>query len=185
MAKASPPGKNVALLRGINVGGKNSLPMKQLVTIFEKAGCTDVRTFIQSGNVVFVAPEKILKTITAAVSASIEKRFGFKIPVVIRTADEMALVVRQNAYSRCDPDVERLHVFFLGDRPDATGVAALDPNRSPGDSFTVVGREIYALFPKGAGNSKLTNAYFDAKLKTVSTARNWRTVLKLVELMKQ
>lgn len=184
MAKASTSGTNVALLRGINVGGKNSLPMKELVTIFEKAGCTDVRTFIQSGNVVFGAPGTILKTISAAVSASIEKRFGFRIPVVIRTADEMTLIVRQNAYPKCDPDAQRLHVFFLGDTPDAAGVAALDPNRSPGDSFKVVGREIYALFPNGAGNSKLTNAYFDAQLKTVSTARNWRTVLKLVEMTK-
>jgi uncharacterized protein (DUF1697 family) len=184
MAKGSTSGKNVALLRGINVGGKNSLPMKDLAAIFKKAGCTDVKTFIQSGNVVFAAPEKTLKTISAAVTASVEKRLGFKIPVVVRTVDEVGEIVRKNAFPKCDPDADRLHVFFLASMPDAAGLAALDPGRSPGDSFKVVGREIYALFPNGAGNSKLTNAYFDAKLKTVSTARNWRTVLKLMELMK-
>jgi uncharacterized protein (DUF1697 family) len=183
MAKPSKSGKFVALLRGINVGGKNILPMNDLAAIFEKAGCTDVTTYIQSGNVVFRAPEKILKTIAAAVSSGVEKRFKFKIPVVIRTLDEMSEIVRKNAYPKCDPDAERLHVFFLADVPDAAGVAILNPNRSPGDSFQVVGREIYALFPNGAGNSKLTNAYFDSKLKTVSTARNWRTVLKLLEMM--
>jgi uncharacterized protein (DUF1697 family) len=108
--------------------------------------------------------------------------FGFPVPVILRTADEMEAVIRRNPFPKADPDKERLHVSFLVSEPTAAQIASLDPNRSPGDTFKVLGREIYLLLPNGAGNSKLTNAYFDSKLKTTSTARNWRTVLKLLEM---
>jgi uncharacterized protein (DUF1697 family) len=83
-----------------------------------------------------------------------------------------------------DAVLESLHVLFLADLPEASRVAVLDPERSPGDEYIVRGREIYLRLTTGAANTKLTNAYFDSKLATVSTGRNWRTVTKLLELMK-
>ena len=181
MSTAKTVVRSVALLRAINVGGKHSVPMKALAALFAKCGCSEVATYIQSGNVVFCAAETA-KLDEAALASRIEKKFGFPVPVILRTADELEAVVRRNPFPQADPDKERMHVSFLASEPTAAQVASLDPNRSPGDTFKVVGREIYLLLPNGAGNSKLTNAYFDSKLKTTSTARNWRTVLKLLEM---
>lgn len=175
--------KCVALLRGINVGGKNMLPMKELAAIFTKAGCRDVSTYIQSGNVVFTADAKVIAGLAQTVAKQVEARFGLRVPVVLRTAAELEAVVRANPFLKAGSEPEMLHVSFLADLPSAPIIAGLDINRSAPDAFAVVGRQIYMLLPNGVARTKLTNAYFDSKLKTVSTMRNWRTVLKLAELM--
>lgn len=103
-------------------------------------------------------------------------------PVVVRTLQEMRGVVEGNPFRRSDADPKSLHVMFLAEEPAAERVAGLDPERSPGDSYHVRGREIYLRLARGTSGSKLTNAYFDSKLGTVSTARNWQTVLKLAAM---
>jgi uncharacterized protein (DUF1697 family) len=174
--------KHVALLRGINVGGKNPLPMKELARMFEAADCENVQTYIQSGNVIFDAPAGASK-ICDSVSASIEKRFGYRIPVILRTAPQLRKVIGANPFLKSGVDQKWLHVYFLAQPPGARAIAGLDPARSAPDVFHVIGQEIYLHLPNGMGRSKLTNAYFDAKLATVSTARNWATVLKLAQMM--
>ena len=173
---------HLALLRGINVGGKNILPMKDLAGMFADAGCENVRTYIQSGNVVFDAPSGRLK-IADMVAASIEKRFGFRIPVILRTSEQLRQTITSNPFLKAVTDHRWLHVYFLADSPAAKAIAGLDAARSAPDAFHVLGREIYLHVPNGMGRTKLTNAYFDAKLSTVCTARNWATVLKLMEMM--
>lgn len=178
---AAKPGIHVALLRGINVGGKNVLPMKDLAAMFADAGCSDVRTYIQSGNVVYAAGAAVARKAPALVEAAIAKRFGFAAPIQTRSAEELRAVVAGNPLlAQHDPGV--LHVVFLAKEPTAKQAGELDPQRSPGDTFVVRGREIYIACPNGVGNSKLTNAWFDSRLATVSTGRNWRTTLKLLEL---
>ena len=171
----------VALLRGINVGGKNKLAMKAVAEIFAGAGCREVRTYIQSGNVVFRAAR--LQGVAEAVRAAIEAEFGLQVPVVLRTAAEMAGAIANNPFLRQEIDAAWLHVMFLEDEPTAAQVAGLDHGRSLPDAFAVVGREVYLHLPNGAAKTKLTNAYFDSKLKTVGTQRNWRTVVTLAEMM--
>ena len=100
----------------------------------------------------------------------------------MRSNRELQEIVRANPFPKVLTPEKTLHVYFLADRPDPKAAAALDPDRSPPDSFRVSGREIYGHFPNGAGRTKLTNAWFDTKLSTVSTARNWATVLKLFEM---
>jgi uncharacterized protein (DUF1697 family) len=175
--------RHVALLRGINVGGKNMLPMKMLAEIFATTGCTDITTYIQSGNVVFCAGNKIAKELGGVITKQVEKQFGLKVPVVMRSAAELDAVIRGNPFLKAGAADEALHVLFLADLPGADLVAGLDPARSTPDEYVVVGRDIYAKLVTGAAKTKLTNAYFDSKLKTVSTMRNWRTVLKLAEMM--
>lgn len=171
----------VALLRGINVGGKNILPMKALAEMFASAGCSDVKTYIQSGNVVFRSRDAA--TAATMVRAEIAERFGFQSPVVVRTATELRRVLERNPFLGRDLDTAWLHVMFLADEPGEELVAGLDPARSPGDEFQVVGREVYLHLPNGAAKTRLTNAYIDAKLKTVGTQRNWRTVVTLAEMI--
>lgn len=172
----------VAFLRGINVGGKCILPMKDLKQIFSDAGCHSISTYIQSGNVVFSAAAKTMRALDKRVTADIKERFGHTTRVVIRDIAQMQAVVDGNPYlSKC-ADPAKMHVVFLADLPEAP--SELDPMRSPPDEFCVVGQDIYLHVPNGAADTKLTNAYFDSKLKTVSTGRNWRTVTKMLEMLK-
>lgn len=173
---------HLALLRGINVGGKNKLSMSALSEMFAEAGCAEVRTYIQSGNVVFTATPALAQRLPDLISKRIADRFGLRVPVVLRSADELRQVAAGNPFLQSGADAESLHVAFLTDRPDDRRIAVLDPKRSPGDSFEVRGGEIYLHLPNGVAGTKLTNAYFDSKLATTSTVRNWRTVLKLVEM---
>lgn len=172
----------VALLRGINVGGKNKLPMKDLVAMFGAAGCEDVEAYIQSGNVVFRARPPVAAKVPAAIAGAILARSGYRIPVVMRTAGELEDVASSNPFLATGQSPDTLHVAFLADKPNAGSVLALDARRSPPDEFVVRGREIFLRLPNGVARSKLTNAYFDSALGTTSTMRNWRTVLKLREL---
>jgi uncharacterized protein (DUF1697 family) len=165
--------KHIALLRGINVGGKNMVAMADLVALFSAAGCTRVRTYIQSGNVVFEA-----SAATAAKAArTVHEKVG--VPVVLRTGEAVLRALDRNPY----PGKEAaLHLMFLGEAPSKQALSALDPLRSPGDVYTVSGADIYLHLPNGVARTKLTNAYFDRVLATVSTLRNWRTVEKLAAM---
>jgi len=174
----------VALLRGINVGGKNSLPMKDLTEIFAGCGCESVRTYIQSGNVVFSSTPRCAAQVAEQVCERIGKKFGFRCPLVIRGADELGKIVKRNPFPDA-ADAGTLHVAFLADAPDPTRVDALDPKRSPGDSFLVRGGEIYLHLPNGVGRTKITNDYLDRTLATTSTLRNWRTVMKLLDMARE
>ncbi|HBQ16389.1 MAG TPA: hypothetical protein DEF51_36420 [Myxococcales bacterium] len=169
---------HVALLRGVNVGGKNKLPMKALVALFEDLGCEAVRTYIQSGNVIFEA--KSTEGLADRIAARIETEHGLRVPVVLRTAEALARIRDDNPFPDADP--KALHVMFLRDAPAKVRVKALDPDRSPGDAFVVRGANVYVCCPNGVARTKLTNAWFDAQLGTVSTGRNWRTLGKLIEL---
>ncbi len=184
MAQSKVSLKYLALLRGINVGGKNKLPMKDLAELFAAAGCSDVRTFIQSGNVIFNTNPRAAQGLADLITRRIEESAGYRIPVVLRTAEELGAAIRGNPFIAAGADEKTLHVYFLSTLPNAREVAALDPERSLPDTFAVRGREIYVQLPNGMARTKLTNAYFDSRLSTTSTARNWSTVLKLYELMR-
>lgn len=181
----------VALLRGINVGGNNKLPMKELAVLFAGAGCQSVRTYLKSGNIMFCVEtvnDLSGSNVTGSVeglgqyiSGEIAGQFGLKVPVILRSAAEMGRVMRDNPFLRAGVSAEHLHVYFL--RDTAPAATSLHADRSPGDSFVVSGREVYLHLPAGVARTRLTNAYFDQALGTVSTMRNWRTVTVLAEWM--
>jgi len=173
----------LALLRGINVGGKNKLPMKDLVDVFVEACCDDVRTYIQSGNVIFSADPRVAAGLPVIVATRIAERFGCRTPVLLRTVEQLRDVILNNPFLPAGAAEETLHVLFLADLPSPRRVDDLDPDRSPPDSFIVRGQEIYLQLPRGVAPSRLTNDYFDSKLATTTTARNWRTVTRLLDLM--
>lgn len=177
------PATHLALLRGINVGGKNKLPMNDLHDLFTEAGCEDVRTYIQSGNVIFHATPAIVARLSDTITTGITERFGYRVPVIVRTARQLGAVIDNNPFIAEGAPDNALHVLFLADKPTAHRISALDPARSRPDTFIVRGQEIYLRLPNGAGQKKLTNAWFDTKLATISTGRNWRTVTTLFAMM--
>ncbi|MCA9609943.1 MAG: DUF1697 domain-containing protein [Myxococcales bacterium] len=176
---ARPP-QHVLLLRAVNVGGTGKLPMADLRRMLEALGCTDVRTYIQSGNVVLRAPARLAARLCRALPDAIEAEHGHRPPVLLRDEKALRAVVANNPFPEIE-DPKRLHVAFLGEAPAPD--RAIDPNRSPGDRFVLRGRELYLHLPAGVGQTKLDNAYLERALGTTSTVRNWRTVGKLLELL--
>ena len=168
-----------ALLRGVNVGGR-PLPMAQLAELFGTLGLEGVRTYIQSGNVVFAGRPSA--ALPRRLEQAIEDRFGLQTRVLVRTHAELAAAAAANPFPDAAANPTRLHVVFLEAAPARKALGALDADRSPGDSFAVAGREIFLSLPNGFGRSKLTLDYFERKLGVAGTARNWNTLLKLIEL---
>jgi uncharacterized protein (DUF1697 family) len=178
----TPPQTFVALVRGINVGGRNTVPMAGLRSALSGIGLEDVTTYIQSGNVVFRAPGANAPSLAGAIERSIDETFGVPARVVLRTREELAAVANTNPFLERGADPAQLHVVFLDRKPEPSAVAELDPGRSPPDEFALRGREIYLRLPSGMGRTKLSGDYFERRLGVAATARNWKTVLKLVEL---
>jgi uncharacterized protein (DUF1697 family) len=166
----------VGLLRGVNVGGKNNVPMSELRSLFESLGHCEVSTFIQSGNVVFTSAARVTPT---SLETAVSDHFGIDISVVLRTPKELRTVVERNPFSYVDPS--KLHVGFMAEEPTAAAVAGLDAERFEREEFAVRGSDVYLHLPNGMGRTRLP-AYLDRQLKIPTTIRNWSTVNKLLEL---
>ncbi len=171
----------LALLRGINLGGRHSVPMAALAAVFAKFGCTEIETYIQSGNVVFAPPAVGLSA--KSIAASIEACFGFSVPVVLRTRLELAQVLAANPFVGLDLDLKLLHVVFLAAPLSAAQVAALSSQIAGEEQMAAVGSELYLSLPHGGGRSKLASACIAPKLPHTNTMRNWPTVLKLAAML--
>lgn len=164
----------IALLRGVNVGGRK-LPMADLRATFDALGHTDVRTYIQSGNVVFRAGTGSKAAVRAAIEKAIERDSGLDVTVLMRTPAELASVITRNPYG------SDAYVTFLDDKPAGAKVKAIDPDQCAPDEFTVAGREVFVRCPNGYGRTKINNTFFERKLATRATTRNWNTVKLLHE----
>lgn len=179
----APP--QLALLRGVNVGGKNKLSMRDLASMFTDAGCENVRTLIQSGNVIFTASPGVSAGLADLIALKISEQFGYRTPVILRSAQQLRGVVSNNPFLQAGISEDTLHVMFLADRPSPERIRALDPNRSIPDRFFVHAQEVYLQLPNGGARTKLNNTWFDSKLATTSTSRNWRTVTRLLQIMEE
>ncbi|MGH3360170.1 MAG: DUF1697 domain-containing protein [Nocardioidaceae bacterium] len=167
------------LLRAVNLGKRNKVPMAELRTLCEHIGLRDVSTYIASGNIVCAAPDDLDGTLRELESA-IEAEFGVATPAIGRTHAELDAVVAANPYSAFEPKL--MHVVYLAGQPDADGVAALAERDFGPDECTVVGREVYTRYADNTHASKLTPPVMQRLLGVPGTARNWRTALKLAEL---
>ena len=173
--------RHVALLRGINLGPRNRIAMPALREALEEAGFEDVRTHLQSGNVVLTssaAPERVARTTEKV----IEERFGLEIPVVVRSRADLAKVVKRNPLGDVATEPKRYQVSFLSAKPPAKLVPELEAVAAPGERVVAVGREIYAWHPEGVARSKLWAKLAGKGLGVTATARNWTTVEALLEL---
>jgi len=173
----------IALLRGINVGGNRRVPMAELRAALEAIGLDDVRTYIVSGNVVFRSRRSDAVALTQEIEAAIERRFGFPVAVVLRTASEMRQVVDRDPLpdgSAADP--AHRYAIFLSADPAPGRLAAIDARAVDPDVFVAGDRVIHAWYRGGLQASKLAGHLTDRGLGVTATARNWNTVCKLVEL---
>ncbi|MGH1342237.1 MAG: DUF1697 domain-containing protein [Nannocystales bacterium] len=174
----------VALLRGINVGGNHTLPMADLRTHFEEAGATAVETYIQSGNVVFEAPARQGAKLAQKVAHAIELSTGFSVPIVVRTAEAWNALVEGNPFAaEAAKDPKRVHAMLL-DRTTTKPVRAkFEPDCRLGERFEMLRDALYVDYPNGSARSKLDVTYSDRVLSCTTTARNWRTIVALQNLV--
>ena len=172
----------VALLRGINLAGRNKVPMPALRSLVEGLGYNDVTTYIQSGNVVLTSTDGAAK-VGAAMRKAISKEFGIDVAVVVRSRQQLKAVVDGNPFLRKGTDPATLHVVFLADKPKADKVKALTAGDWGTDEVAVKGTEAYLNLPNGYGRAKLNNMVVEKQLGVAGTTRNWRTTEKLLELV--
>lgn len=177
-------GTVVLLLRSINVGGRNRLPMADLRALVGSLGLVDVRTHLQSGNVVASGPGAPAD-LAATLSAALRDELSLTVPVVGRAGGEWSALVAANPFAGDEDDPTRLHVTFLDGVPEQDRVTALGSrvDRSRGDRFAVVGSEVFLHLPAGYADTPLQNAVLEKQLGRGATTRNWRTVLALEVLV--
>lgn len=168
----------IALLRGINVGGHKKLKMVDLKLLFEELGFQNVVTYIQSGNVVFSAKEE--KNISDKISKEIEKRFGWEVPVLVKTADSISRILKDCPFE----EIKKAEAYFMlfASQPAMKLKEAVREISYPNEEFVLTADCVYIYFGNGYGNAKLNNNFFEKKLEVAATTRNYRTLVKLVEL---
>ncbi len=170
----------ISMLRGINVAGHKQVKMAALQVAFESLGFSQVRTHIQSGNVVFKAAKSAPPDLSRKIEGKILDEFGFDVPVITRTSEEMGEVIRGNPFLKEKGiDLSKLHVTFLSGVPAPAALKALASLAAKPDQFRACGREIYLYCPNGYGNTKLSNNALEKVLSLSATTRNWNTVNKL------
>ncbi len=172
----------VALFRGINVGGKNILPMRELRNILASLGCEDVLTYIQSGNAVFSSAESA-NTLSGKVRDAVEAQFGFAPQVLLLSVEQFRAIVSANPYPEAEATPKFLHVWFLIDKAGNADIDGMNELKADSERFTLAEQYLYLHAPEGIGRSRLA-ANIDRYLGVSTTARNWRTVMKLLDLAK-
>ncbi len=175
------------LMRSINLGSKNKVPMSALREVIARAGGRDVRSYIQSGNVVFDTDDApgspAADDIADATVHWLRDDLGLDLPVIVLPAAEFREMAKRNPFLADGADEDHCHLMVLSVVPDRDRAATLDPERSPGDRAVLAGQALYLHLPNGAARSRWTNDYVDRRLGVVSTARNWRTVRAIVALL--
>ena len=173
----------VSMLRGVNVGSHNRIKMDDLRRLYESLDLRDPQTYIQSGNVVFKTGERNLAALSERIGKGIERSFGFRTGVLLRTTSELRNVVEKNPFAaRPDIDPSKLLVTFLASKPDREARENVLTIETDPEEMRIEGREVYIYFPNGMGRPRLSWPVIERKLETSGTGRNWNTVLKLLEM---
>jgi uncharacterized protein (DUF1697 family) len=173
----------ISMLRGVNLARHRRMKMDDLKAVYESLKLRDVRTYVQSGNVVFTSDEREFGKLVGRIERAIEKTFGFHSDVVVRTASEMRNVVARNPFAkRRGIEPAKLVVTFLAADPGEAARAAVRKIPTSPEELHIAGRELYIYFPDGQGRSKLPTSAIERALATSGTARNWNSVTKLLEM---
>lgn len=173
----------ISILRGINVSGQKMIKMEALRKMLADLGFKNVQTYIQSGNIIFQEKKTKLETLEKKIAKGIKDEFGFDVPVLVLEVEEVKEVLKNNPFvNKRKEDVTKLHVTFLSQEPEKTHHEKIKDGTYASDEFILDGKTIYVFCPNGYGNTKLSNNFFENKLKVTATTRNWKTVNELVTL---
>lgn len=173
----------IALIRGINVGGKKKLRMEDLRSVCDSLGLADTRTVLQSGNVVFRTSRTDRKRLADDMEKGMREACGLEATVILRTAAELQQAIERNPFrSEAERDPAHLVIVFLEGKPSQAAAEALRESYSGPEKMHLIGHELFVYYSQGQGTSKLTNALIERRLGVVATARNWNTVRRLAEL---
>ncbi len=173
----------ISMLRGVNVGGHNRIKMDALRELYESLKLRDPQTYVQSGNVVFKTKERDAGLLAAHIENGIERSFGFRPAVVVRTASDLRKVIARNPFAtRTGIDPSKLLVTFLANDPEPEGRDKILKIKADPDELRIDGREVYTYFPDGMARPKVPWALIEKTLKTSGTGRNWNSVMKLLEI---
>lgn len=170
----------IALLRGINVSGQKLIKMDQLKSIFESLEFQNVKTYIQSGNVIFQSVEEDTNVLCNKIENKLRDILGYEVPVIIRTISELQEVIKQNPFSY--NDIEKLYFAFLSKEPTSEAKDKILSYKKGVDDFIVLNREVYIFCENGYGNTIFSNNFFEKKLGVSATTRNWKTVNKILDI---
>lgn len=171
----------ISLLRGVNVGGKNILPMKELRSLLSKLGYTKIQTYIQSGNCVFQANDVTASVISEQITNGIAENFGFEPSIMTLSVTQFSKAIKQNPFNVESIDPKSIHFYFLSEEPVNADIDTLSTLKSSSEEFILKKNVFYLLAPDGIGRSKLA-ARAESKLGVAATARNYRTVVKIAQL---
>jgi uncharacterized protein (DUF1697 family) len=174
----------IALLRGVNVLGSRKLPMKDLAEVLQRAGFGSVRTYIQSGNVVFQSATRGASELSTQIALLIQKRFGFQPQVMVLSARELAAAISGNPFPEAATDHKSLHLFFLSERPSNPDLGSLARLKSGSEAYVLKGHVFYLHTPQGFAISKV-RAKIERCLGVHATGRNWRTANQLLEMSRR
>ncbi len=174
--------KYISMLRGINVGGRKKIKMAELREMYVALGFEDVNSYIQSGNVVFDYKKTKPAELEAQIKQAIQDTFGFDVPVRIRTADDFKHIINSHPFFDAEQELKLFHVTFLAEAPNTEALQSIADFQYKEDLFQIDGDKIHLYCPGGYGETKLSNNFFERKLKVSATTRNWKTVLKLYEM---
>ncbi len=173
----------IALLRGINVSAQKMMKMTELLALCQGLGFANVKTYIQSGNVVFQTENLDIPEIERLIADKITEEFKFTVPVLVKNTTEWLGILQNNPFvNERREDPTKLHVTLLAGEPDPTRLATIAPALYAPDEFRVVENVIYLFCPNGYGRTKLHNNFFESKLKLNATTRNWKTMQELMHL---
>jgi uncharacterized protein (DUF1697 family) len=174
---------SIALLRGINVGGHNMVAMANLCALFEKVGFSEVKSLLQSGNLVFRGDRRPAADVERLLEAESARRLALNAHYFVRSAAEWSRLIAENPFSEeAERDPGRLVLMCLKDAPSSKSLRALKAAVVGRETFRANGKHLYIVFPDGMGTSRFTNVLIERHLATSGTARNWNTVLKLNRL---
>ena len=173
----------IAFLRGINVGGQKQIKMVDLKNLFLFLDFENVRTYIQSGNVVFETDCKEILSLNKKIESVILKEMGLEVSVIIRSHEELKSIIRSNPFlTREENKLTALYVTLLSQQPSESFLEKVSEYNYAPDDFKIIENEIYLYCPNGYGKTKLNNTFFENKLKLKATTRNWRTINELDEM---
>jgi uncharacterized protein (DUF1697 family) len=176
----------IALLRGINVSGKNKISMVDLKNYLTELDFKNIATYIQSGNIVFKASESDLSVIAQGIKNKIAEKYGFDVPVMVKQPKDLQHIIENNPFLKdASNDVKSMHITFLGNRPTQEKINHLATYQYPSEQYVLENQDIYFYAPNGYGKAKMTNNFFENKLKVPATTRNWQTVNVLFEMVKK